>query len=240
MKINEPLCILGEFNDVRKVNSRQLTFWIEYAFRYTLKKPKYEVAQLTTITAGHFNAEKKHFVDEYHIPINEQSVIWEQKEFTQNGKFALIYYHTHHQFTQDIWIIPGTSSSLGLDKYPRQHEYDIFLPQENGITIYDMQKSLNKNLICKINNKLRFEIIDNQPYDRFVLPDCKKWSFSKGDIFTIISFHMPMFPMHMDIGRKYVSMHTVLYGHIVARNKNEILPYHDKFVSSQNYKINEN
>ena len=44
MMVDRPLCVLGEFNDIRKSQASPLQFYIEYAFRFSRISPKVQFA----------------------------------------------------------------------------------------------------------------------------------------------------------------------------------------------------
>jgi len=156
-----------------------------------------------------------------------------------NATFRHLFWHTHHDFTQDMWAISASASELGLGRVP----FDVHHVRLNdlNISLVDAMQYVIKNLNgaqerCDLNhsctslpkircsiNKDRWDMLpDSEMQERYHAPHCNTpWSFKRGDVFTLVSFHKAQWRIP---SARLVWMHTVFYGLFTASEATLAVP----------------
>ena len=146
------------------------------------------------------------------------------------------FYHAHHMFTQDYWILSVNTEELklGLDHRPFVLQEGLSLDLGAlGLTLLDikhriltalleLQETCYYNsckrypqLLCRMHED-RLEHVEYEGvwewYDRFRLALCSPWTFETGDPIAGFVFHAPTFAQEHN---KLVPMHALAYGLVV-------------------------
>eukprot|EP00966_Prymnesium_polylepis_P193439 4483750-Prymnesium_polylepis.1 len=142
----------------------------------------------------------------------------------------VLFLHSHHVYTEDMWFIAGPPKSAGLDMPPllmpksnqpmnlTKHNYSI-----TGVKskILRTLETSTGRLHCVMNKDHRFEEVGGKLYPRFALQHCQPITLHAGEIRTGISFHSFQGP-HKISEYTHVFAHSSLYSYGVALHPEEV------------------
>lgn len=222
-----------DVNDVRSSNAPGLTFYTEHAFKWTHTPCRHVrhyatiipsnipfIAQNTTLPGLSFP-----WHDDYLLHFSgfrTDYIAWSEQKFMFSGTLAHTYWHSHHDYTVDSWVISATAQTLGL----RNRSFDPYvnISASNrdvyGVMAFVMNRLDAAQQACLDHscmpeprlrcwlNKDRWDLIDGKRQERYHDPVCDSWSVSVGDPFTLISFHTQL----NGLMSEKIWMHTVFYG----------------------------
>ena len=127
MKLSDAMIAFGELNDVRPLNSEPITFYVEHAFKYTRRNPGRAAGRTTVIAGLGFKMSSKpgawHFHDDILLDFDparpSDYLCIGAFSYRFRGTATHYYFHAHHQWTHDEWlIVHATPKLLGLHKPP--------------------------------------------------------------------------------------------------------------------------
>lgn len=245
IKITDTLNAWGSVNDVRKPDSPHMSFDLQYAYRSTRTSVRPAVRStgefqvfphqldgaVTILLQGQVYDSGFGTYSMEFIPSNKlEYLIWGQLTVAVDMNLLYFWFHSHHLYTDDMWVIDGTSLSVGLHAFPyvmsqsnvpmnlSKHGLSIndaksyILEQMSIQVLHSGERKYSKPAIrCMMGNK-RFE--DGLP--RFSTPRCRTpWIVRAGEIFTGVSFHSEQQPVTVTTT---AFAHSVFYSYGVPVN----------------------
>jgi len=241
-RITDPLEIFGEIIDERRAGESSIDYRVEYAFRWThdirrgvgrtsqpiaFRQSKHETYKLYPIDSRVFLPRDDFlmsFTSMLDLPSGDaEQLIWGEMRGAFNATMVQTWFHTHHAYTADIWLVPAAAAKLGLCSTPF-YPYRI----SGGVEVMDLSaantslneamlhisarmKQLNEDIVCRLAQDSRFEAVDGVLYQRYRAAQCGAWSITEGKVYTLISFHRSMLKTSVVVG-----MHDELYGYYVT------------------------
>ena len=231
---------LFDLKDDRPEGSATLPFYAQYIYRWT-SVPMREVGKmLTGISTWSF---KPH--DDYLLKFPGTYptvyVMWEEMFWPVDATMAHMYWHSHNQYTADMWAISASATALGLkelfgDRFVNvstlgygvesaqrgilgrlaslQREYVQDTGSRNSSSVGRAYPSLR----CRLDRDRWEHWSNGEWYARYRDPHCGTWEMKKGEEFVLIGFHtrQPQAAPAVPGQDVYYWMHTVLYGIYVA------------------------
>lgn len=225
-----------DINDARTQKAPAMRFYTEHAFKWTHHTQRVVRHFATIIPSNIPFATQNVSLPGIHFPWHDdyllrfsgfltEYIAWSEQRFLFSGTLAHIFWHSHHQYTVDSWVISGPAHTLGL----HSHSFDSFTNiSQSSITVAAAMNYILDNLEsaqraclahscsvypelrCKLNQD-RWDLLDLGYQERYHDPLCNSWNVVTGDAFTVISFHHQL----MGPVREKVWMHTVLYALVV-------------------------
>jgi len=208
-KASHPLSIDSDYNDVRPVGSKPLRFWVEFAAKLSSTVPKRVVAQLG-LYAPHFMqlpAFPREFT--FMLPGNRESVLWYSVMLPSAGVWQTAIPHQHQYWAKNSLIFAEWPGPLGLLRFPgglMNMTTSLDVSHDEVLTaLRPNMIGKSSTLICESGpQRMRLEYVDSescqQPYpctkmfDRGTPMRCTEWHMQKGDVVTVVNFHVPMRP----------------------------------------------
>lgn len=240
MKLTDSMETFFDLKDVRPRGSRELEFYAEYIFRWT-KAPQRLVGKLLTgISTWSF---KPH--DDYLLEFNPshptEYLYWLENRFTTNASLVHMYWHAHHKYAEDMWVVSASPKDLNLmlfgDRYINLTAigHDVTSAQRlilNQIRRVQHTYAPGKtfpSLRCRMN-KDRWEFMEQEKqfFPRYHAPQCSQWDFRKGDEFTVLSFHKIQKEEQL-LSKEQFWMHAVLYGFYVPLSGESVAMPHGMY-----------
>jgi len=252
MKIIWPMQQFSDLNDVRPANSALLKWYSSNIFRWT-RKPQRIVARFVggisfseytgemAICSGALNFlcssvsralgltshDTGLLVFDPHAPTMAQYMWWGEFNFRPyNLTFFEIFFHTHHPYTADMWLIGGRASNVGLG-------FGYFAEKHLNLTAFGMtidgaadylisQARMTKTkILCTMNQK-RWEVVDGYAQARKAMGICAKpFDMLMNDVVTMVSFHKPVQPITSVVQH---NQHAFWYGYYAAKIPGERVP----------------
>lgn len=144
-------------------------------------------------------------------------------------RITSLYWHTHAEFTEDIWLFRGAASDLGLNIHPpyrRQFPWQVI---DTGSSHSALKAHLIRNAqntsaasarvehICSMASpNTRYEYVStegttSQQWFSRRIDTCPDLFVSGGDVFTLVGFYNSM----LDLPNQVVSQHGNLLGYAV-------------------------
>jgi len=226
-----PMETFYDINDVREVSAPSLRFYSEHTFRWTRMEQRI-VGHLTQGVPSNiprnsaFDPTKGSFFplhDDALIIFNQYPtawVTWNELTLRFNGTVVHQYWHAHHQYTTDMWLLSGTASNIGLTsmtgfvnvsksgKTTKSVMWEIMGTVRRAHEEYlaNSRNSTPPTILCSLNLD-RWDIIDEHKYDRYHFPHCNGWTFKSGQKITVVSF----FDAEPQRATKKIWLHTVIY-----------------------------
>jgi len=236
IRLTDPMRTFYDLNDVRHAGSSTLEFYSEHMYRWTRIARRTMGRLDTTIpanVAGHDD-----YLLIFHPEQCEEYLVWAELTFMGSATIRHIFWHTHHEFTTDMWVASAAASDLGLGQEPFQkhhvllNSFGLSIPDTMHFVLDSLAKAQDSceqgkrcttvpRMRCSIN-KQRWELVDDERVERYHAPHCNSpWEYNQGDVFTLVSFHKAQ--MHM-VAAQSVWMHTVLYAYYTASNESTLAP----------------
>jgi len=246
MKLSDPLDTMGDVDDSRPSASSALRFFVEYAYQWTRlrQRPVGRFIVGAGSTARHDDFMLKYDV---HSP-DTQYMMWDELMFPASVHIVLPFWHSHHQFTSDMWWFSGNASGIGLadspysEATPQQNVVDDFATPFNltaaGLSLADAADHIlshvekandqySRSQDCAEPPRLRCQLNLNrwdanehgELQERYHAPNCPSWNIHAGEVNTIVSFHEPRVPIARAI---QVFMHAGAYALYTPLNGNPI------------------
>jgi len=228
--LTDPMWTFYDFNDVRPKGSTSLYFFSEHVYRWTRQQQR-QVGRFACLIPSNVAGGHDDYLLAFDADGQTEYVVWSDLAFLHNATFRHLFWHSHQEFTVDMWAISAPSSKLGLGTHP----YDSHHMRLNdvGVTIPGAMRYILEHLgtlqqacetdpscvaiprlRCAINQD-RWDVLESgEMQERYHAPHCNRpWKFLQGDVFTLVSFHKAQIPISQS---ELVWMHTVLYGYYTA------------------------
>lgn len=163
---------------------------------------------------------------------------WGEGRWICNATMVHLYWHAHHKYAEDMWVISSSAQNLGLTTFLASNFVNL---THVGHTVDSAQQMILSMLSkaqdgyspaygafpalrCKMNQD-RWELIGAEEYmARYHAPHCSEWHFNAGEDFTILSFHR-LQPQEKLSRKEMFWMHTVLYGFYVPSDLKTSIPH---------------
>jgi len=244
VKLSERMGTFFDLQDVRPAGSPDLQFYGQHMFRWTSVEQRLVGKMLTLICPNSFGGLHDDYILDVNPALGTVYLYWLEQFWPMNATMAHIYFHAHHEYTEDIWAISASAESLGL--------MDMFGARWNNLTASGLSVSAAQDKIrgqiatlqqalpapteakplprgypalrCALG-KDRWEKLDDGSYEgRYVDPRCEAWEFQAGEEFVMVSFMSPQSHAHPPAGSNYFWVHSVLYGLYVQTDPSDFIP----------------
>jgi len=228
LKLTDAVETFFDINDVRQPDSPGLAFYAEYSYRWTRSSQR-RVEHWSAIIPS--NVDFKSVFDDTKlglpIPAHDDYLLkfhdmgdtwltWSEQKFDVTAHLVHLYWHSHHEYTSDSWVVSAHAAQLGL------HLPNAFVKLQAG-ALEHMKSTILANLTlaqsvcletaCRVAPLLRCSLnLDRWEQgthqERYHAPHCNGWHVQEGDVFTLVSFHKPQQKLRHSV---QVWMHTVFY-----------------------------
>lgn len=228
----------ADINDVRPTSSEELVFYVEAAVRITRateapsRTKKSTGVVILGTPARSYWWRTSDFAGTYFVPATQQSALWCTARLPVSGEFVAdsshVYTHQDAGFA-GVWVIAGAvPEDLGLmssSKYSMRKPWEPWTAQSNT-EMLEFQTYLQTKLqllqdrcdVAAACPRLVWQWnatkMENGFPRQLSWPD-EPWSFTQGDVYTMIVFHAPSDHHH---GEDLVEMHFALHGTYVPAN----------------------
>jgi len=244
VQVTRPMHTFYDVNDVRPLGSPDFKFYTEHAFRWTRAAQRrvrlFTLGIPSNVPTTVTNVSKPGLPfawhDDYLLRFSgypTEYVAWSEQKFQFTGTLAHIYWHAHHLYSVDSWILSADAATLGLRKGMFNNG---LLAERSFVNITAMHSNVDaamdylldhleaaqeaclehpcgiEPMLRCVLNKDRWEQVDGEYFDRFHDPLCDAWPVTNGDVFTMVSFHRQL---HDHQIAEKIWMHTVIYAHVV-------------------------
>lgn len=117
-KIVEAMETFGQLNDVRPRGSANMSWYALHAYRYHHGRARQVARLVTGIGAGTGDSTELVFEPGEHV---QEYLMWGEKRFSPyNVTIFSSFWHTHHEYTEDMWLLLGPAYLAGLGQPPLQ------------------------------------------------------------------------------------------------------------------------
>jgi len=111
-------------NDARAAGSAPFSFYTEHVFQWTRKMQR-RAGRCTTLLRSNIPIYSNPFFggpvktaayDDYLLPFYDKTeyMVWDEQEFGASGSLVHQFWHTHHEYTADMWVFSASAKQLGL------------------------------------------------------------------------------------------------------------------------------
>ena len=201
-RVDVPLAINGELNDVRAPGSGALEWYYEVAARWA---PEGAAAAAATRAAsvvyvaspGRFNwNDQSTMVNTFLAPTGEDSFLWYTARLPASGTLLRAKMHAHNTVFDESLFYLGTPRDVGLeDLRPKGRAFDVVRAAETRFETNDRVKARvvaaaaasGARLVCR--SRTAHERVGGYDYDRRPAVFCDDWELRRGDQFTVVGFN---------------------------------------------------
>lgn len=304
LQLSDAMETFYDLNIERNKRDPKLSVYTEHVWEWQTKPTSRPVGRFTTLIpsnipfmlnfsyTGPASGDAKannNFFDDYLLVyppgVATEYVAWSEQTFPETGSMVHLFWHTHYEYTQDMWAISASAEQLGLKQKPfytsewQTHapglptytmikdpkpeylildeelttatsgcpdcKFDVANVSAGGHTVSTTMEYIQTNLrraqedclttSCAVEPRVRCTLHPDhwdvnpdahfrgpKKYDRYHAPRCSRWDFTKGDRFTIVSFHAAPAPVQ-ELTMHW--QHTVMYGYWVATKPGDSTPH---------------
>jgi len=243
VSLSDPIEMLGDINDVRPANSKSLPFSVQAAIRWTRQRQR--PAGLLAVIAGNppEGSGKQALRGDYLLDFRTASdhLMWSEIALMRTVTLVDMFWHVHHKYTYDAWVVSATASDLGL----RESIFSKTRPEvpinlsEHGLQVQDamdivldhlrLAQSKCVSVSCAQEPRLRCYLDRNRwemlpsgsIQERFSRPLCHPWTVQASEVFTLLSFHRKLFDADDAV---MVWMHTIFYATYIS-DADQVIPH---------------
>ena len=239
MKLVFPMRTFGDLNDVRPENSPTLSFSFIHAYRWT-RNPMRQVGRLVTGVSSIRPYHDTNLLVFDPTALSEY-MVWQEFSFAPyNLTIFRSFWHTHHEYTADQWLIKGTTKDINLDfihtstKGPMSFYANL---TANDLTIEATMLKIQGNLqhkersclfsscvapriLCHMDQK-RWEDVGHLQ-ERKVMPECDAFNLQANESVTLIGFHKALKQLSTTV---WQNQHTAWYAYYMPMNVGEVVPH---------------
>jgi len=206
IRLDTEFFIWGLLNDVRPSDSKQMTWWMEYAVRYESQRSRslFLPASMGFYWKCDVNGIPGH-TEDFDIPAQEPSLMWKSFSFTEHGTFLRNFFHGHHSNVKDIWFVSATPLELDISHFKHEKFWEAVAPSEFGTSLDYLTASLERKLFA-LTYQWRNGFLTGPPrgmicqtqnprheggFDRFMPARCTMANFFAGQQATLVAFFSP-------------------------------------------------
>merc|ERR1712087_707312 len=145
------------------------------------------------------------------------------------------FWHTHHEYTADMWLLKGAARSLGLGSPPFEERgvnltavgmtidsaASKLLANARSVSCSAQQACTPTRLICFMKQD-RWSLVDGYLQERKRMPDCPAFDLMADDVVTMISFHKPLKPLSSVVRH---AQHAAWYAYFQAKEPKATIPH---------------
>jgi hypothetical protein len=236
--VNRPLDFEGEINDARAPDSIPLTWWLQVSIKVKPKKNFMMKALSNSLITniGFFDEKQQDTYEHYFwVPTDRATVFWYTGRMPNSGRLIRNRLHIHQYVHDESFFFFASKEDLSLSEKWEVGLSDRGLTRpidlsELGYGTFMEVKSFLLSRITNLNTNLNvdgmddlqppalvcsacrgLEQVDGFEYDRRGRVKCHRWSFRKGDAYTVIAFlnatRQPMGPHQPNFIPPKVPMH---------------------------------
>jgi len=172
---------------------------------------------------------------------NSEFILWNELYMPVTGTLVDFFFHSHHMYSLDLWIISADASDLGLTS-PTYFQQAIDIPVNltgRGSDVSSVMNDIMTNISslqkgclddgctrtpqvrCGLKHDMRFEEDNGKVVPRQRYPDCAPWDVTRGEKFTAIGFYIPQASWKANI----IYAHNVLYAIALPASGTDAFPH---------------
>lgn len=226
MPLSDPMQVFGQVNDERPSGKEPpLVFWVEQALRWT-RVPQRAVGRLVTGITGGLLPDGRHDTTPmtFGPTTRREYLLWKTVRFPGlNLTFVDNFWHTHHAFTYDMWLVAADAGELqllqgsDLPTVPGSHAVELVSRGTNVHTVAQSlvdrietaQRECARNVQCTRAPRLLcttrrdiYEVVDEYgaAYDRWrPARYCPEFSLRHDESLVMLSLHRAMGDLPRDV-----------------------------------------
>merc|ERR1719242_792072 len=200
----------SKIGDLRVKGSPEIQWYTEFAYRYTLKKPKKELLHMTRFNLANFFENIR-----FHLPEDKATLHWHSFRLPTSGEFVTNW--VHHHGAERIIVFKGDPQKFALGKsYKKKNAWTPLVIDDTDEVASELISSAQRAGIDYCEGKVQWELapypnVTKSIHLRQFRIDCRPWKFEKGDVAVIVGLYDPRKTPETNLGQ-----HLAFRGEYVA------------------------